>query len=122
MRRLFIVLMVVFIIYIAYILIRKYWGKGYANEACSRMIEHLSSEFNVQVVRASMDTRNEASIGLAQSLGFSGNGTMPYLTVVTSTNTGFTFEFEDLSNGGVLSLTGAPASLNIDYLALLQNQ
>ncbi|TML61749.1 MAG: hypothetical protein E6G22_09070 [Actinobacteria bacterium] len=58
----------------------------------------------------------------AQSMGFSGNGTMPFPTVLTSTNTGFTFEFEDLSNGGVLALTSAPASLNIDYQTLLQNQ
>jgi hypothetical protein len=28
----------------------------------------------------------------AQNLGFTGNATMPYLTILTSTNTGFTFE------------------------------
>jgi hypothetical protein len=58
----------------------------------------------------------------AQSLGFTGNAVMPYITIVSSTNTGFTFEFEDLNGGAVLSLASAPASLNIDYLTLLQNQ
>ena len=58
----------------------------------------------------------------AQSLGFTGNSTMPFLTIVSSTNTGFTFEFEDLNSGAVLSLASAPASLNIDYITLLQNQ
>ena len=53
---------------------------------------------------------------------FTGNSTMPFLTIVSSTNTGFTFEFEDLNSGAVLSLASAPASLNIDYITLLQNQ
>ena len=55
----------------------------------------------------------------AQSLGFTGNGTMPLPVVLTSTNTGFTFEFVDVSGGAVLNPT--PTSVTIDYHTIAAN-
>jgi hypothetical protein len=52
----------------------------------------------------------------AQNLGFGGNGTMPGIAIVLSTNTGFTFQFFDYSGGG--ALTPTPATLNIDYITI----
>lgn len=54
---------------IAYTLIRRFWKRGYAREACSRMIEHLSDSYRIRLIRATMDTRNGASARLARSLG-----------------------------------------------------
>ena len=46
-----------------------HWRRGYATEACSRLIQALFDEGIVEVW-AELDTRNAASIGLLERLGF----------------------------------------------------
>lgn len=54
-----------------------------------------------------------------QNLGFTGNGTQGHIVVLTSTNTGFTFDFEDLSGGTQLTLgSNAPTTLQISYISI----
>jgi hypothetical protein len=55
-----------------------------------------------------------------QNLGFTGNGTQGHIVTLTSTTTGFTFDFEDLSGGGALT-PGAITTLQIDYITILAN-
>jgi hypothetical protein len=55
----------------------------------------------------------------AQNLGFTGNGNMPMIVVLSSTNTAFTFEFVDVSGGTVLTPT--PTSVTIDYITVPTN-
>ena len=52
----------------------------------------------------------------AQNPGFTGNATMPMIVMLTSTNTGFTFEFIDVNGGTVLN--PAPTTFTIDYHTL----
>ena len=47
-----------------------YWRRGFATEACTRVIEVLF-EHGASEVRAELDTRNAASIALLERLGFS---------------------------------------------------
>jgi hypothetical protein len=57
-----------------------------------------------------------------QSLGFTGNGVSPMPVMVSSTTTGFVFEFEDSTGGwAVLSLSGAPATLNVSFVTVAAN-
>ena len=44
-------------------------------EGCARMLRHLLEEYRVLVVVAEMDTRNAASVSLAEALGFERVGT-----------------------------------------------
>lgn len=46
-----------------------YWRRGYATEACLRLIQALFDE-GIAEVWAELDTRNAASIGLLERLGF----------------------------------------------------
>ena len=43
--------------------------RGYAREACARVVEHLAAAHGVALVAATVDARNEASLALAASLG-----------------------------------------------------
>ncbi len=61
--------------YLAYTVFFQFWRRGYAKEGCARMLTHLLEEQGVRVVAAEMDTRNAASIGLVESLGFERVGT-----------------------------------------------
>src|SRR5215212_11271036 len=61
--------------YIAYTVFLPFWRQGYAREGCTRMLRHLVEDHGVRVVTAEMDTRNAASIALAESLGFERVGT-----------------------------------------------
>ena len=56
--------------YIAYTVFVPFWRQGYAREGCARMLRHLLEDYRVRVVVAEMDTRNAASVALAESLGF----------------------------------------------------
>ena len=55
----------------------------------------------------------------AQNLGFTGNAVMPLPVVLTSTNTGFTFEFIDVNGGAVLNPT--PTAITVDYHTIAAN-
>lgn len=54
----------------AYFIFRPHWRRGYAKEACARILEHLAMDYGVERVWADVDTRNVASIRLLESLGF----------------------------------------------------
>jgi len=62
--------------YIAYTMFVAYQRKGYSKEGRARLIEHLIEDYWVQVVVAEMDTRNVASIALAEALGLELVGTI----------------------------------------------
>ena len=55
---------------IAYMVFVPYQRRGYAAEACGRLLEHLFEDYLVNMVAAEIDTRNAASIALVESLGF----------------------------------------------------
>ena len=54
----------------AYELNPEYWHRGYATEACLRVIELLFNECEVKEIIAAVDTRNEASYKLLERLSF----------------------------------------------------
>ena len=54
---------------IAYVLNPVHWGKGHAREASVALIGHLFERYDVPSVEAYIDTRNEPSIRLVESLG-----------------------------------------------------
>jgi RimJ/RimL family protein N-acetyltransferase len=54
---------------IAYMFASRVWGKGYAHEATAAAIEAMCAA-GARSFTATIDTRNEASRGLAQRLGF----------------------------------------------------
>jgi len=56
--------------FIAYMVFVPYQRRGFAAEACGRLLEHLVDDYRVGVVAAEIDTRNTASIALVESLGF----------------------------------------------------
>jgi RimJ/RimL family protein N-acetyltransferase len=55
---------------IAYMVFVPFQRRGYAAEACARLLEHLFEDYRVNIVAAEIDTRNVASIALIESLGF----------------------------------------------------
>jgi [ribosomal protein S5]-alanine N-acetyltransferase len=52
-----------------------FWCQGYAKEGCVRLLGHLAEDHGVRVGAAEMDTRNAASVSLAEALGFERIGT-----------------------------------------------
>lgn len=56
--------------YIAYEVFPNYWKNGIAKEACNALIHFLFSNYSSKIIKAHVDTRNKASIGLLNSLGF----------------------------------------------------
>ena len=56
--------------FIAYMVFVPYQRRGFAAEACRRLLEHLVDDYRVGVVATEIDTRNTASIALVESLGF----------------------------------------------------
>jgi RimJ/RimL family protein N-acetyltransferase len=60
---------------VAYAVFVPFWGRGYAKEGCARLLEYLTEDYGVRVVAAEMDTRNAASVALAEALGFERVGT-----------------------------------------------
>ena len=55
---------------VAYMVFVPYQRRGFAAEACGRLLEHLFDDYRVGVVAAEIDTRNAASVALVKSLGF----------------------------------------------------
>lgn len=55
---------------IAYVLGRSFWGRGLATDAVGAMLDFLRSELHVHTVRASVDSRNLASVRLLERLAF----------------------------------------------------
>jgi [ribosomal protein S5]-alanine N-acetyltransferase len=55
---------------IAYMISPAFWRQGYAKEGCLQILDHLSKDYRVVVVKADIDTRNIASISLVKALGF----------------------------------------------------
>ncbi len=55
---------------LAYTLPTRYWGFGYATEACHAMIAFLCANYPLSRIIARIDTRNTRSIALVRRLGF----------------------------------------------------
>jgi RimJ/RimL family protein N-acetyltransferase len=55
---------------LAYELSTDFWGRGLATEACSRVIESLFADYDVEEIVAEVDTRNAASCRLLERLSF----------------------------------------------------
>lgn len=53
-----------------YWLLRPFWRRGFGREACAAVLEWLRADPDVRRAAADVDTRNVASIGLVESLGF----------------------------------------------------
>lgn len=56
--------------WIAYEVFPRWWRRGYARMACSALISHLFTAYEIPTVSALVDTRNEASWRLLESLKF----------------------------------------------------
>ena len=55
---------------IAYMVFVPHQRRGFAAEACARLLEHLFEGYRVGMIAAEIDTRNAASIALVEGLGF----------------------------------------------------
>jgi RimJ/RimL family protein N-acetyltransferase len=55
---------------IGYTMAPAFQGRGYATEAVARMLDHLFLEQGLHRVSAECDTRNDASMGVLEHLGF----------------------------------------------------
>jgi ribosomal-protein-alanine N-acetyltransferase len=55
---------------VAYMVFVPHQRRGFAAEACGRLVEHLFQDYGVSMVAAEIDTRNVASVALVESLGF----------------------------------------------------
>ena len=55
---------------LAYMIFPSQQGQGYAREGGRRVIEHLARDHGVRLVVAEIDTRNRASSGGVEALGF----------------------------------------------------
>jgi ribosomal-protein-alanine N-acetyltransferase len=55
---------------IAYEVFPPFWRRGLASAACEGLLHHVFSSWPVDRLRASCDTRNAASFGLLEKLGF----------------------------------------------------
>jgi [ribosomal protein S5]-alanine N-acetyltransferase len=56
--------------YIAYEVIPRFWGKGIATQTMKQFIDYLFSYFDINSLKAHIDTRNTASIQLIKKLQF----------------------------------------------------
>lgn len=59
---------------LAYMIAPALWRRGFAKEACRRVMRFLFDEFQATKIFAELDTRNAASLGLLESLGFARTG------------------------------------------------
>jgi ribosomal-protein-alanine N-acetyltransferase len=55
---------------IAYMCFSPFQRQGYAKEGCQCVLDLLARDYEVRLVAAEIDTRNQASIALVESLGF----------------------------------------------------
>ena len=65
------------IAYIGYVVSATYWSRGFATEGCNWLVRHLFDQLGASEIRASVDTRNEASWRLLDRLGFVREGEHP---------------------------------------------
>lgn len=63
--------------YIAYEIFPRFWRRGLAKKACMALLTHLFDSYGLSAVSALVDTRNEASWRLLESLGFHRTATIP---------------------------------------------
>lgn len=56
--------------FLAYMVFPPQQEQGYAREGSQRVIAHLAREYGASLIVAEIDTRNRASIGLVEALGF----------------------------------------------------
>ena len=56
--------------WVAYVLARAAWGRGYASEATGAVLEHLRTAYGVRRFLAVTEVANERSIALLTRLGF----------------------------------------------------
>ena len=65
---------------IGYILHPRYWGQGFAAEACRAVIAHVFGAYDLEAITADVDPRNSASLRLLKRLGFieTGRATATY--------------------------------------------
>ena len=56
--------------WVAYVLAREYWGRGYAFQATRAVIDHLRATCRETCFLATVDAMNDRSIRLLQRLGF----------------------------------------------------
>lgn len=56
--------------YVAYAVYPSHQRKGYAREAVQAIVDYIKQQYGVDRFLAEMDTRNEPSYRLAESLGF----------------------------------------------------
>lgn len=56
--------------WVAYVLSREFWGRGYAFQATQAVIEHLRATCGVARFLATVEAGNERSVRLLQRLGF----------------------------------------------------
>lgn len=60
--------------WVAYVLARERWGRGFASEAVGAMIDHLRSACGVRRFLATTERRNDRSVRLLRRLGFRAAG------------------------------------------------
>lgn len=56
--------------WVAYVLAREHWGRGFASEAVSAMVGHLRSACGIRRFLATTERRNDRSVRLLRRLGF----------------------------------------------------
>jgi len=59
---------------IGYILNRKYWRRGYMQQALEAVIDFAFNTLDLHRIEADIDTQNTASLGLLEKLGFKREG------------------------------------------------
>lgn len=62
---------------IGYALRRDCWGRGYAKEAVTILVNHAFDDLDLYRIEADIDPRNARSIRMLQKLGFSWEGFLP---------------------------------------------
>ncbi|MFN8369578.1 MAG: GNAT family N-acetyltransferase [Bacteriovoracaceae bacterium] len=56
--------------FIGYTVFKDFWSKGFATEAVAAMIDYISEVYRIDRFVIEMDTRNLASVRIAEKLGF----------------------------------------------------
>ena len=56
---------------LGYFLLRAWWGRGFAREACAAVIAWVEADPGIALLIAEIDTRNARSAALVTALGFS---------------------------------------------------
>lgn len=56
--------------FLAYMIFPAQQRQGYAREGGQRVIEYLAGEYGARLIVAEIDTRNQASVGVVEALGF----------------------------------------------------